>query len=191
MLPEDDFKTKSHMTFYNLILIAILIVGSTGCATFTSQIPASSSSEARLGLAGQTLTCAAASQQTSILLALASSASVGAASGALVLSPDQNGAFIALGFAALSAATGWISLANLWTATQYTQRAGEVAAGQANLGGCQGSQPINTQAMKGSTESKPPSTRRSTTSSPPKTYEECRAVGGQWVPFANECKVEK
>ena len=36
-----------------------------------------------------------------------------------------------------------------------------------------------------------PKPERRDTSSPPKTYEECRAVGGQWVPFANECKTSK
>jgi len=173
------------------LLLLVLLTSSAGCATFTRQIPAGANEDVRLSLAGHTLTCAAASQQTSIILSLASSVAAGAASGVLAMAPDQNGAIIAVGLAGVSAVAGWVSLANLWTATQYTQRAGEVAAGQSTLGGCSSSTPSAPQADERSSTrtGEPPGRVRPT--SPPTTLEECRAAGGQWVLFANECKLPK
>ena len=134
------------------VILSILIF--TGCASFPHRVPMRDQNIKNV-VAGSTLACAAEAQRTSVFLGLASG-SLMALSGAVgVLSaaskpqstlsppnPTSEGqevlpivASIGLGGLGVGASIG--SIIFQITATQYTERAGEILVGTEKLGGCE------------------------------------------------------
>ena len=126
----------------SLLLIVFL---SQSCATYTTSIPSHAPTEARVALSGATLDCAARTQKTAFLWFLGSSISSGVASILAGVSTNSTEltydgratiGLLALGFTGASAVSSIVALTHLWTSTEYTQRAGDVAAGVALTGSC-------------------------------------------------------
>jgi hypothetical protein len=154
-LPRATFRRCVSSTSPVVAVLVTLVLH--GCATYTSSIAPGAPTEARVALAGATLDCAARAQKSAFFLFLGSSLSAGVANVVVVAAANSPSAtlevrglaaLVALGLSGVSIGTGIGTLGQLWTSADYTQRAGEVAAGVATDGACREAPVVMWREMK-------------------------------------------